>query len=48
LLKIDAQRYIIRYIITLREMKLAGNTIKSRLNPVFHSFSYIFPSFQFS
>ena len=34
LLKIDAQRYTIRYLISLREMKLAGNTIKSRLNPV--------------
>jgi len=39
LLNIDAQRYIIRYIISLREMKLAGNTIKSRLNPVFHFYA---------
>jgi site-specific recombinase XerD len=34
LLKIDAQRYIIRYVMSLREMKLASNSIKSRLNPV--------------
>lgn len=36
LLKIDAQRYIVRYTISLREMKQAGNTIKSKLNAVFH------------
>lgn len=36
LLKIDAQRYITRYVMSLREMKLASNSIKSRLNPVFH------------
>ena len=36
LLEIDAQRYIIRYVMSLREKNLAGNSIKSRLNPVFH------------
>ena len=36
LLKIDAQKSIIRYIMSLREMKLASNTIKSRICPVFH------------
>jgi len=36
LLKLDAQRYITRYVISLRDMKLASNSIKSRLNPVFH------------
>ena len=35
-LKIGAQRYITRYVMSLREMKLASNSIKSRLNPVFH------------
>jgi site-specific recombinase XerD len=33
LLQIDAQRYIIRYVMSLRDMKLASNSIKSRLNP---------------
>ena len=36
LLRIDAQRYIIRYVMSLREMKLATNSITSRLNPIFH------------
>jgi site-specific recombinase XerD len=36
LLNIDVQRYITRYVMSLREMKLASNSIKSRLNPVFH------------
>jgi integrase/recombinase XerD len=36
LLNIDAQRYITRYVISLRDMKLVSNSIKSRLNPVFH------------
>ncbi|MGH9996557.1 MAG: tyrosine-type recombinase/integrase [Nitrososphaeraceae archaeon] len=39
LLKIDAQRYIIRYIMSLRESKLASNSITSRLNPVFHFYA---------
>ena len=39
LLKIDAQRYIIRYVMSLRENKLATNSIKSRLNPIFHFYS---------
>ena len=38
LLNIDAQKSIIKYVISLKELKLAGNTIKSRLNPVFHFF----------
>jgi integrase len=36
LLKIDAQKSIIKYIMSLREMKLASSSIKSRLYPVFH------------
>jgi site-specific recombinase XerD len=39
LLKIDAQRNIIRYVMSLREMKLASSSIKSRLNPVFHFYA---------
>lgn len=36
MLKIDAQKSIIKYIMSLREMKLASSSIKSRLYPVFH------------
>jgi integrase len=36
LLKIDAQRYLVQYVVSLREKKLATNSITSRLNPVFH------------
>lgn len=36
LLKIDAQPNVIQYVMSLREKKLASNSIRSRLNPVFH------------
>jgi integrase len=39
LLKIDAQRHIIKYIMSLRESGLASNSITVRLNSIFHFYA---------
>jgi len=39
LLKIEAQRYIIKYIMSLRESGLAPNSITVRLNSIFHFYA---------
>ena len=39
LLKIDAQRHIIKYTMSLRESGLAPNSISVRLNSIFHFYA---------
>jgi site-specific recombinase XerD len=39
LLKIDAQRYIIKYTMSLRENGLASNSISVKLNSIFHFYA---------